>query len=54
MDQCDANHYLILFRDAGCKYRGLYQYNPETDEVFKVSGTGPKTITLKMLDRFYK
>ncbi|XP_064653116.1 calmodulin-regulated spectrin-associated protein 1-B-like isoform X3 [Lineus longissimus] len=54
MDVCEANHFLILFRDAGCKYRALYQYNPDTEEVLKVSGTGPKQVTPKMLDRFYK
>ncbi|KAH9492016.1 hypothetical protein Btru_029678 [Bulinus truncatus] len=54
LSKCDANHFLILFRDAGCQYRGLFIFYPETEEAFKVHGVGPKHITNKMCEKFYK
>ncbi|KAI8776658.1 calmodulin-regulated spectrin-associated protein 1, partial [Biomphalaria glabrata] len=52
--KCEANHFLILFRDAGCQYRGLFIFYPETEEAFKIHGVGPKHITNKMCEKFYK
>ncbi|XP_008068850.1 calmodulin-regulated spectrin-associated protein 1 isoform X2 [Carlito syrichta] len=54
LEKCDANHYIILFRDAGCQFRALYCYYPDTEEMFKLTGTGPKNITKKMIDKLYK
>ncbi|XP_059155891.1 calmodulin-regulated spectrin-associated protein 1-like isoform X3 [Physella acuta] len=54
LSKCEANHFLILFRDAGCQYRGLFIFYPETEEAFKVHGVGPKHITNKMCEKFYK
>lgn len=54
MDRSDGKHFLILFRDAGCQFRALYSYNPETEEVIKLYGIGPRVVTDKMMDRFYK
>ncbi|KAA0183250.1 hypothetical protein HAZT_HAZT008394 [Hyalella azteca] len=50
----EAKHFLFLFRDAGCQFRGLYSYNPETEEVDKLHGTGPKRVTDNMFDKFFK
>ncbi|CAG5134250.1 unnamed protein product, partial [Candidula unifasciata] len=52
--KCDANHFLVLFRDAGCQYRGLYVFYPETEEAFKLHGVGPKHITNELCEKFYK
>ncbi|ELU11545.1 hypothetical protein CAPTEDRAFT_228385 [Capitella teleta] len=49
-----ANHFIILFRDAGMQYKSLYTYNIEKEEVLKIIGVGPKQLLPKMLDRFYK
>ncbi|CAL1541905.1 unnamed protein product [Lymnaea stagnalis] len=54
LSKCEANHFLILFRDAGCQYKGLFIFYPETEEAFKVHGVGPKHITNKMCEKFYK
>ncbi|XP_055871153.1 uncharacterized protein LOC106051513 isoform X1 [Biomphalaria glabrata] len=54
LTKCEANHFLILFRDAGCQYRGLFIFYPETEEAFKIHGVGPKHITNKMCEKFYK
>ncbi|XP_075415905.1 calmodulin-regulated spectrin-associated protein 1 isoform X2 [Tenrec ecaudatus] len=54
LEKCDANHYIILFRDAGCQFRALYCYYPDTEEMDKLTGTGPKSVTRKMVDKLYK
>nr|XP_036863547.1 calmodulin-regulated spectrin-associated protein 1 isoform X1 [Manis javanica]XP_036863551.1 calmodulin-regulated spectrin-associated protein 1 isoform X1 [Manis javanica] len=54
LEKCDANHYIILFRDAGCQFRALYCYYPDTEDISKLTGTGPKSVTKKMIDRLYK
>ncbi|KAM6169329.1 calmodulin-regulated spectrin-associated protein 1 isoform 2-T2 [Rhynchocyon petersi] len=54
LEKCDANHYIILFRDAGCQFRALYCYYPDTEEISKLTGTGPKSVTKKMIDKLYK
>lgn len=50
----NTKHFLILFRDARCQFRALYSYFPDTEEVAKVYGTGPKQVTEKMFDKFFK
>lgn len=54
IDACDCPHFLILFRDAKCQFRGLYAYYPDTEEVFKIHGTGPKQVTANMFDKYFK
>ncbi|XP_063791927.1 calmodulin-regulated spectrin-associated protein 1 isoform X2 [Pseudophryne corroboree] len=54
LERSDSNHYIILFRDAGCQFRALYSYYPESEEIIKLTGTGPKSITKKMIDKLYK
>ncbi|XP_072287980.1 calmodulin-regulated spectrin-associated protein 1 isoform X2 [Pyxicephalus adspersus] len=54
LEKCDSNHYIILFRDAGCQFRALYSYYPDSEEICKLTGTGPKSISKKMIDKLYK
>ena len=49
-----ANHFVILFRDANQQFRGLYTYYPDSDDIIKIYGLGPRQITDQMFDRFYK
>lgn len=54
LEKCESNHLMILFRDGGCQFRALYSYFPDTEEMQKLTGTGPKSITKKMIDKLYK
>ncbi|KAM9385507.1 calmodulin-regulated spectrin-associated protein 2a isoform 1-T1 [Pholidichthys leucotaenia] len=54
MEKSEANNFLVLFRDSGCQFRSLYTYCPETEEINKLAGIGPKSITRKMIDGLYK
>ncbi|XP_051534210.1 calmodulin-regulated spectrin-associated protein 1a isoform X1 [Myxocyprinus asiaticus] len=54
IERCESNHLIILFRDGGCQFRALYSYSPETEEILKLKGTGPRAISRKMIDRLYK
>lgn len=54
MEKSDANNFLILFRDSGCQFRSLYTYCPETEDIAKLTGIGPKSISKKMIEGLYK
>ncbi|TSK72021.1 Calmodulin-regulated spectrin-associated protein 1-B [Bagarius yarrelli] len=54
IERCEVNHLMILFRDAGCQFRALYAFMPDTEELTKLSGTGPRAITRKMIDTLFK
>ncbi|XP_034566244.1 calmodulin-regulated spectrin-associated protein 1a isoform X2 [Notolabrus celidotus] len=54
LEKCESNHLIILFRDGGCQFRAIYSYSPETEEIVKFTGTGPRAITRKMIDKLYK
>uniref|UniRef100_A0A8C5AX31 Uncharacterized protein n=1 Tax=Gadus morhua TaxID=8049 RepID=A0A8C5AX31_GADMO len=54
LERSDSNHLLILFRDGGCQFRSLYTFVPDTEEMHKLTGSGPKSITKKMIDKMYK
>ncbi|XP_064194620.1 calmodulin-regulated spectrin-associated protein 2-like isoform X1 [Anguilla rostrata] len=54
IDKSEANNFLILFRDSGCQFRSLYTYYPESEEITKLAGIGPKSITRKMIENLYK
>ncbi|XP_037016808.2 calmodulin-regulated spectrin-associated protein 2 isoform X2 [Artibeus jamaicensis] len=54
MEKSDANNFLILFRDSGCQFRSLYTYCPETEDISKLTGIGPKAISKKMIEGLYK
>ncbi|XP_045535124.1 patronin [Papilio machaon] len=50
----ESKHFLVLFRDAGCQFRALYSYCPDTELVAKLYGTGPKHVNDRMFDKFFK
>ncbi|KAK6311088.1 hypothetical protein J4Q44_G00191430 [Coregonus suidteri] len=54
MERSGANNFLVLFRDTGCQFRSVYSYCPETEEITKLAGIGPKSITAKMIEGLYK
>ncbi|XP_039278881.1 patronin [Nilaparvata lugens] len=54
INRSEAKHFLVLFRDAGCQFRALYSYCPDTEEVAKLYGTGPKLVSDRMFDKFFK
>ncbi|XP_044224018.1 calmodulin-regulated spectrin-associated protein 2 isoform X2 [Thunnus albacares] len=54
MEKSEANNFLVLFRDAGCQFRSVYTYCPETEEITRLAGIGPKSITAKMIEGLYK
>lgn len=54
MEKSGDNNFLVLFRDSGCQFRSLYTYCPDTEEINKLAGIGPKTILRKMIDGLYK
>uniref|UniRef100_A0A1A7YXA6 Calmodulin regulated spectrin-associated protein family, member 2 n=2 Tax=Iconisemion striatum TaxID=60296 RepID=A0A1A7YXA6_9TELE len=54
MEKSGANNFLVLFRDSGCQFRSLYTYCPEMEEIIRLAGIGPKSITRKMIDGLYK
>ncbi|KAM6931317.1 calmodulin-regulated spectrin-associated protein 1-B [Xenentodon cancila] len=54
LEKCESNHLMILFRDGGCQFRALYSYFPDTEEIQKLTGTGPRSISKKMIDKLYK
>ncbi|KAF7650879.1 hypothetical protein LDENG_00119160 [Lucifuga dentata] len=54
LEKCESNHLIILFRDGGCQFRAIYSYSPDTEEIIKFTGTGPRAITRKMIDKLYK
>lgn len=54
INKSESKHFVILFRDAGMQYRGLYTYNPDREDVFKIHGVGPNRLLDKMMEKFYK
>lgn len=50
----EAKHFLVLFRDAGCQFRALYSYWPESETINKLYGTGPTQVDDVMFDKFFK
>ncbi|XP_042307102.1 calmodulin-regulated spectrin-associated protein 3 isoform X2 [Sceloporus undulatus] len=54
VEKSKANHFLILFRDSSCQFRALYTLSGETDELTRLAGYGPRTITLPMIEGIYK
>ncbi|KAK7175227.1 hypothetical protein R3I93_002203 [Phoxinus phoxinus] len=54
LEKSSANHFLILFRDASCQFRAVYAMNPETEEMVRVTGIGPRIIGPNMVESIYK
>lgn len=54
MEKSPANHFLILFRDASCQFRGVYTMNPDTQELVRLAGVGPRSIGSAQVESIYK
>ncbi|XP_053184018.1 calmodulin-regulated spectrin-associated protein 3-like [Scomber japonicus] len=54
MEKSPANHFLILFRDSNCQFRGVYTMNPESQELVRLAGMGPRTISSTQVETIYK
>eukprot|EP00092_Neocalanus_flemingeri_P024704 GFUD01026793.1.p1 GENE.GFUD01026793.1~~GFUD01026793.1.p1 ORF type:complete len:668 (-),score=194.26 GFUD01026793.1:41-2044(-) len=54
IERCECPHFLILFRDSKLQFRGLYAYYPDTAEVFKIYGVGPRQVADSMMEGYYK
>ncbi|XP_046893452.1 calmodulin-regulated spectrin-associated protein 3 isoform X1 [Hypomesus transpacificus] len=54
MEKSTANHFLILFRDSSCQFRAVYTMNPETEEMVRITGIGPRVISPAMIESIYK
>uniref|UniRef100_A0A0K0E034 CKK domain-containing protein n=1 Tax=Strongyloides stercoralis TaxID=6248 RepID=A0A0K0E034_STRER len=52
--QADSKHFLVLFRDQKCQYRGLYKWDEVSDTVYRLDGTGPKIIKESMMNLMFK
>ncbi|XP_056890710.1 calmodulin-regulated spectrin-associated protein 3-like isoform X2 [Takifugu flavidus] len=54
MEKSDANHFLILFRDASCQFRGVYTMNSDSQELVRLAGVGPRTIGSTQVESMFK
>ncbi|XP_077460558.1 calmodulin-regulated spectrin-associated protein 3-like isoform X2 [Stigmatopora argus] len=54
LEKSPAKHFLILFRDASCQFRGVYTANPESTELVRLTGVGPKTVNSSQVESMYK
>ncbi|XP_042341134.1 calmodulin-regulated spectrin-associated protein 3-like isoform X2 [Plectropomus leopardus] len=54
MEKSPANHFLILFRDSSCQFRGVYTMNPDSQELVRLAGVGPRTIGSTQVESIYK
>lgn len=52
--QSDSKHFLVLFRDHKCQYRGLYTWDQQSDTVQRIEGTGPKIAKEEMMSLMFK
>ncbi|XP_071359555.1 calmodulin-regulated spectrin-associated protein 3-like isoform X3 [Trachinotus anak] len=54
LEKSPANHFLILFRDSSCQFRGVYTMNPDSQELIRLAGVGPRTISSTQVESIYK
>ncbi|KAM9792136.1 calmodulin-regulated spectrin-associated protein 3-like [Neosynchiropus ocellatus] len=54
MEKSPANHFLILFRDSSCQFRGVYTMNPDSEELVRLAGVGPKSVSSAQVESIYK
>ena len=55
INSTEAKYFLVLFRDAGLQFRGLYAVRDEDgEEIVKLYGMGPRLIRDEMFDLFFK
>lgn len=52
--QADSKHFLLLFRDHKCQYRGLYTWDGASDTAHKIHGMGPKIVREEMMNMMFK
>ncbi|KFD70182.1 hypothetical protein M514_03269 [Trichuris suis] len=50
----DGKHFLLLFRDQKCQFRGLYCWDQTSETVHKLYGVGPKSCTESMMNLLFK
>ncbi|XP_063736801.1 calmodulin-regulated spectrin-associated protein 3-like isoform X2 [Eleginops maclovinus] len=54
MEKSPAHHFLILFRDSSCQFRGVYTLNPDSQELVRLSGVGPRSVSSAQVESIYK
>ncbi|XP_038641001.1 calmodulin-regulated spectrin-associated protein 2 isoform X1 [Scyliorhinus canicula] len=54
VEKSKSNHYLILFRDGSCQFRAVYAFSPDSEDMHRVAGVGPRVITKNMIESIYK
>ncbi|KAF7223660.1 calmodulin-regulated spectrin-associated protein 3 isoform X1 [Nothobranchius furzeri] len=54
MEKSSANHFLILFRDSSCQFRGVYTLNPDSQELVRLTGVGPRMVNPTQVESLYK
>ncbi|XP_035038006.2 calmodulin-regulated spectrin-associated protein 3 isoform X2 [Hippoglossus stenolepis] len=54
MEKSPANHFLILFRDTSCQFRGVYTMNPDSQELVRLAGVGPRAMSSAQVESIYK
>lgn len=54
LEDCEARHLMVLFRDNNCQYRALYSYQPAEEKLFKICGNGPNFINPSMIEALFK
>ncbi|KAL4648757.1 calmodulin-regulated spectrin-associated protein 3-like [Arapaima gigas] len=54
MEKSTANHFLILFRDSSCQFRAVYTMNPDTEELMRLAGTGPRVVSSATVESMFK
>ncbi|XP_032939710.1 calmodulin-regulated spectrin-associated protein 3-like [Catharus ustulatus] len=54
MEQSSAQQLLILFRDGGCQFRGVYALGGIPPTLKRLSGSGPRNVPLQTVEALYK
>ncbi|KAL7845082.1 hypothetical protein AOLI_G00232740 [Acnodon oligacanthus] len=54
MEKSSANHFLILLRDSSCQFRAIYTLDGQSDELQRLCGVGPRTISRSAVEAIYK
>jgi calmodulin-regulated spectrin-associated protein len=54
MSMSDSKHFLVLFRDHKCQYRGLYTWDQISDTAHRIEGSGPKICREDIMTLMFK
>ncbi|KAK1886145.1 Calmodulin-regulated spectrin-associated protein 3 [Dissostichus eleginoides] len=54
MEKSPAHHFLILFRDSSCQFRGVYTLNPDSQDLVRLTGVGPRSVSSAQVEHIYK